>query len=84
VAEVLSRKYVKNKLVVAMDTDPLTLEWIQKGVIAATVAQKPYTMAFYGLKNLDDSITTRSHRFRSTSLKTADPRSPFTWTRGLC
>ncbi len=74
VAEVLSRKYVKNKLVVAMDTDPQTLEWIQKGVIAATVAQKPYTMAFYGLKNLDDL---HHHKVASLQINFArDSRSP--------
>jgi ribose transport system substrate-binding protein len=74
VAEVLSRKYVKNKLVVAMDTDPQTLEWIQKGVIAATVAQKPFTMAFYGLKNLDDL-----HHHKPASLQAnfaRDSKSP--------
>ena len=37
-----------------MDTDQGTLEWIQKGVIAATVAQKPYSMALIGTKMLDD------------------------------
>ena len=37
-----------------MDTDPETLEWIQKGVIAAAISQKPYTMAFVGLKMLDN------------------------------
>jgi ribose transport system substrate-binding protein len=54
VAEVLNRKNVKNKVVVAMDTDEETLEWIRKGVIAATIAQKPFTMAFFGLRLLDD------------------------------
>jgi len=53
VAEVLSRKTVKGKVIVAMDTDPRTLEWIQKGMIAATIAQKPYTMAYFGVKVLD-------------------------------
>lgn len=54
VAEVLDRNRITGKLVVAMDTQEMTLEWIRKGLIAATVAQKPYTMAFYGLKVLDD------------------------------
>jgi ribose transport system substrate-binding protein len=53
VAEVLTRQKVEGKTVVAMDTDPRTLEWIQKGVIAATVAQKPYTMAYFGVMLLD-------------------------------
>jgi ribose transport system substrate-binding protein len=54
VATVLSNNGVKGKVVIAMDTDPDTLEGIQKGVIAATISQKPYTMAFVGLKMLDD------------------------------
>jgi ribose transport system substrate-binding protein len=37
-----------------MDTDQETLDWIQKGAIAATVAQKPYTMAFVGMQMLDN------------------------------
>ena len=36
-----------------MDTDPDTLEWIRKGVIAATISQKPYTMSYVGLRMLD-------------------------------
>jgi ribose transport system substrate-binding protein len=38
----------------AMDTDPETLDWIKKGGIAATIAQKPYTMAFVGMQMLDN------------------------------
>jgi len=53
VAEVLSRNNVTGKVVVAMDTDPRTLDWVQKGLINATIAQKPYTMAYFGLKLLD-------------------------------
>lgn len=53
VAEVLNRNNVKGKVVVAMDTDPRTLDWVQKGLINATIAQKPYTMAYFGLKLLD-------------------------------
>ncbi len=54
VAEVLNRKHVTGKVVVAMDTDKRTLEWIQKGVITATIGQKPYAMAFFGIQMLDD------------------------------
>ena len=53
VADVLDRNKV-DKLVVAMDTDPRTLEWIQKGKISATIGQKSYTMAYVGLKMIDD------------------------------
>ena len=54
VADVLDRKHVTGKVVVAMDTDEATLAGIQKGLISATIAQKPFTMAFIGLKLLDD------------------------------
>ena len=54
VAEVLERKNVTGKIIVAMDTDQRTLEAIQKGTITATIGQKPYTMAFMGIKLADD------------------------------
>ena len=53
VATVLNSNGVKNKIVVAMDTDPDTLDWIRKGVISATISQKPFTMSFVGLQMLD-------------------------------
>jgi ribose transport system substrate-binding protein len=54
IAEVLSRANVKGKVVFAMDTDPRTLDAIKKGLISATLAQKPYTMAYVGLRMLAD------------------------------
>jgi ribose transport system substrate-binding protein len=54
VANVLSSYKVTGKTVMAMDTDPETLDWIKKGGIAATIAQKPYTMAFVGMQMLDN------------------------------
>ena len=54
VANVLSSNKVSGKVILAMDTDPDTLDWVQKGVIAATISQKPYTMAMVGLRALDD------------------------------
>jgi len=54
IAGVLDSFHVTGKIVMAMDTDQETLGWIRKGVIAATLAQKPYTMAFVGLEMLDN------------------------------
>jgi ribose transport system substrate-binding protein len=54
VASVLNSYHVTGKVIIAMDTDQETLDWISKGVIAATIAQKPYTMAFVGLQMLDN------------------------------
>ncbi|GGG96255.1 substrate-binding domain-containing protein [Silvibacterium dinghuense] len=54
VAEVLKRQKATDRLLIAMDVDPDTLNLIKEGVIDATIAQKPYTMAYYGLKALDE------------------------------
>jgi ribose transport system substrate-binding protein len=54
VAGVLENYNIKGRTIIAMDTDPDTLQWIQKGVIAATVSQKPYSMAYIGLLMLDN------------------------------
>ena len=71
VATVLSSNKVTNKVVIAMDTDPDTLEWIRKGVIAATISQKPYTMTSFGLRVLDglyhNKLTSMSADFSKDS-----------------
>ncbi|HEY7617466.1 MAG TPA: substrate-binding domain-containing protein [Terriglobales bacterium] len=54
VASVLSSNRIKDKVIIAMDTDPDTLDWIDKGVIVATISQKPFTMASFGLRMLDN------------------------------
>lgn len=61
--------------IMAMDTDQRTLNWIQQGLVAATVAQKPYTMAYFGVKLLDDL-----HHHKQPSLLTnfkQDSFSPY-------
>lgn len=54
VGEVLRRQHLTDRLLVAMDVDPDTLNLIKEGVIDTTIAQKPYTMGFFGLKMLDE------------------------------
>lgn len=54
VAESFKRDNVKDKLLIAMDVDEATLRLVKDGTIDSTIAQKPYTMAYYGLKQLDD------------------------------
>lgn len=64
-ASALHRLNLEGKVpIVAMDKSPETLDWIQRGVITATIAQKPYTMAFYGLKFLDDLHHNIVHEFK--------------------
>ncbi len=55
IGEVVNRAQMGGKvLIVAMDTDQRTIDWIQKGIISATIGQKPWTMGYYGAKLLDE------------------------------
>ena len=54
VADVLDRNGIKGKAIIAMDTQEGTLNWMRKGMIRETIAQRPYTMAYFGLRLLDD------------------------------
>jgi ribose transport system substrate-binding protein len=54
VSDALKRSSSGDRLVVAWDVDSDTLDAIQGGSIDSTVAQKPYTMAYVGLKALDE------------------------------
>ncbi len=64
-AEVMHRLSLKGKIViVAMDKSPETFAFISEGLIASTIAQKPYTMAFYGLRFLDDLHHNVVHEFK--------------------
>ena len=74
VADVLDRKQISGKVLIAMDTEQNTLNWIKKGAIAATIAQKPFTMASFGIAMLD-----AVHHYSLPSLGvnwTQDTRSP--------
>ncbi len=73
-AEALHRLNLDGKIpVVAMDKSPETLDFIAQGVIAATVSQKPYTMAFYGLRFLDDLHHNIVHEFKDWQTAPASP-----------
>jgi ribose transport system substrate-binding protein len=52
VAEALKRANAKDRELVAMDVDEATLNLVKEGVIDATVGQKPFTMAYYGMKQI--------------------------------
>src|SRR5580704_15466779 len=54
VAEAFRRENVKDRLLVAMDTDQTVLQGVKDGTIDSTISQKPFTMALVGLKALDD------------------------------
>src|ERR1700728_3736342 len=54
VGEAFKRNKVQGTMLMAMDVDRATLDLVKDGTIQATISQKPYTMAFLGLKALDD------------------------------
>lgn len=54
VSDAMKRANVKDRVVLAWDVNPDTLEGIKDGTIEATIAQKPYTMGYVGLKALDE------------------------------
>ena len=72
VAKALNAAHVTGKTLIAMDSDPETLEWIRKGVIQGTISQRPFTMGFVGLKMLDDL-----HRHQPKSLNVGWAKDPF-------
>ncbi len=59
--------------VVAMDLDAETLDFIQQKVVSVTIGQKPYTMAFYGLRFLDDLHHNVVHEFKNWRSAPASP-----------
>jgi len=74
IADVLDRNKISGKIIVAMDTDQRTLDWIKKDRIAGTMAQKPFTMGFIGTTALDTL-----HHYPPSPLDKAwaiDPQSP--------
>jgi ribose transport system substrate-binding protein len=73
-AEAVHRFNMEGKLpIVAFDNDPETLNWIDRGVISATVTQKPYVMTYYGLKFLDDLHHNAVHQFKDWRSAIAPP-----------
>ena len=54
VAEEFKRRSVTDRVLITMDTDIDTLHLVGDGTIDSTISQKPYTMAFLGLKALDE------------------------------
>ncbi len=53
-ADLFKTEHVTDRLLIAMDVTPKTLDGIKSGFINATIAQKPYTMGYYGLNALGD------------------------------
>jgi ribose transport system substrate-binding protein len=54
VSDAVKRSNTTDRLVMAWDVNQDTLDGIKAGTINATIAQKPFTMGYIGLKSLDE------------------------------
>ena len=62
-------------MLIAWDANPDTLEGIKAGTIDSTLVQKPFTMAYFGLKGLDEIF--HAHPGKLNRDFGADPFSPY-------
>jgi ribose transport system substrate-binding protein len=77
-ADALHRLDMTEKIkIVAFDKDPETLDEIEKKWITATVVQKPYVMAFYGVRFLDDLHHNAVHDFKDWATAPTAPLPTF-------
>ncbi len=77
-ADALHRMDMTGKIkIVAFDKDPQTLDAIDKKWITATVVQKPYVMAFYGVRFLDDLHHNAVHEFKDWATAPTAPLPTF-------
>jgi ribose transport system substrate-binding protein len=77
-ADALHRLDMTGKIkIVAFDKDPQTLEGIENKSITATVVQKPYVMAYYGVRFLDDLHHNVVHEFKDWATAPAAPLPTF-------
>ena len=83
VADVLDRAGIKGKTIIAMDTQEGTLNWMRKGMIRATIAQKPYTMAYFGTRVLDEFPPRQAGRRCELRCRATAPPCRSSWTRAL-
>jgi ribose transport system substrate-binding protein len=77
-ADALHRLDMTGKIkIVAFDKEPQTLDGIDRKWIAATVAQKPYVMAYYGVRFLDDLHHNVVHEFKDWATAPTAPLPTF-------
>jgi len=77
-ADALHRLDMTEKIkIVAFDKQPQTLDAIEKKWITATVVQKPYVMAFYGVRFLDDLHHNAVHEFKDWATAPTAPLPTF-------
>lgn len=54
VSDAIKRANLTDRVLIAWDVNPETLDGVKSGLIDSTIAQKPFTMGYFGLKALDE------------------------------
>lgn len=75
VSDAIQRANVTDRVLIAWDTNQDTLDGIKAGRIDSTIAQKPFTMGYFGLKALDEIF--HAPPTQLTKDFSADPFSPY-------
>ena len=76
ISDAVKRGNGSGGIVMAWDVSQDTLDAIKSGSIVATIAQKPYTMGYYGLTSLDDVFHNMPAQFGSNNAADSFSRYP--------
>ncbi len=76
VADALKRAGATDRLLIAWDVSQDTLDGIKAGTIDSTIVQKPFTMAYLGLKGLDEVFHDPPPKLNQDSSASAFARYP--------
>ncbi|HEY6489950.1 MAG: substrate-binding domain-containing protein [Terracidiphilus sp.] len=75
VSDAIKRANATDRVLIAWDAQDETLNGIKAGTIDSTIAQKPFTMGYYGLKALDEVFHAPPAQLSKDF--SSDPFSPF-------
>lgn len=75
VSDAIQRAGAKDRVLIAWDANPDTLQGIKDGLIDSTIVQKPFTMGYFGLKALDEVFHAPQQKMDRDWA--ADPFSPY-------
>jgi ribose transport system substrate-binding protein len=75
VSDAIKRANANDRVLIAWDAQEETLNGIKEGTIDSTIAQKPYTMGYFGLKALDEIFHAPPAQLSKDF--SADPFSPY-------
>jgi ribose transport system substrate-binding protein len=75
VSDAITRANANDRVLIAWDANQDTLDGIKAGTIDSTIAQKPFTMGYFGLKALDEIFHAPPAQLNKDY--NADPFSPY-------